>query len=257
MLYSLTMENLNVRIVMNDQFAQPDFRELAGRMRLESALLHPSVEDLERSYSNGRSAIAVNENGRVLGHSRFIPLMDESLRQRLQLSDSVPQIWEMGSSIVYDDLRNRGFSTEIRLALLEKFRVELTEEKLLVIGTTKTLALRRILEKLRERTSYDFDFCHRERFPMIAPFTCVCSGSFGCGYHLGDNCSQADPNPVVDRYLQAVEIPIIGQGDNLKMFCTMLISSRSLAESTELSLRDRFGSRDNLVSFLKEVNYFE
>lgn len=241
-----------------------DFSGLAEASRSEENVLPTTEESLRKSFQTGMSAVFLNEEQRAVGHARFIPLLDEKLRDGLNLSTQVPQIWEMGTGLMLDECRGKGINILLRHGLVRRYRAQMASGEVLVIATTKTPELRRLVDNLADLTTdegdaypLDFRFTNRENIPFIAPFTCVCNPEFGTGYQHGTACNQAEgPSGQTSEFRRGIELPVIGSTEPQKIACTVFVSSTSLARTTSELLQNQFGSRQNLVNKLIERGYF-
>lgn len=233
-------------------------QELHAAMQRESTLLHPTLSSLEQSFQDGR-AIALLDGERAVGYIRFTPLVDDRMRGALAVSPECPDIWEIGSAIILpeDAYRGRGFFSSLRNSLLATVQNEIRQERLLILGTTKTIKVITVLDKAQALGITFYQSAHTE-FPMIAPLTCVCNPDFGCGFHIASHC----PQRVTPSQLK--ELPVLAQAssDGTKIPCTMYVSSRPLAAHIDEALRIRF-AQDNrecpqqaLIDSLKRIDYY-
>ncbi len=241
------------------QFGEKDFRSIyAGITQETSTMLVPKMGDLEESYRSGKAAIITDEEN-VVGYVRFSPLLDDNLANKLGLPDSFPNISEIGTGIIDPAHRGRGLYKLLRGSLLESHADQIIDGRLLVIGTTKTMA---ILNTLHHATDLGmhFEAFHHQEFPMIAPFTCVCEGDFGQGYQHGVNaCTKRVRSELIplQQNLHMLE-PHDG-----KIECCMYVSSRDGAQSINDGLfaffrNDETHPLSNLVQTLRhpDINYY-
>lgn len=254
-------QNMGLRIAKRGEEGI-DFSALAAQSQAEENVLPVSESVLEASFEQDMSAIFVAGN-RAVGHVRFLPLIDQQLHADLGLSDSVPQIWEMGTGLMLPEYRGQGINIVLRHALVTRYQQDMAAGTVLAIATTKTPELRSLVDKMShlfdnpsDRYPTDFRFANRENLPFIAPFTCVCTPDFGSGYQFGTECAQAEPvtQRTVD-FRRGVELPIIGQ-QKQKLACTVFVSSTSLARHTDSQLAAQFNTQANLVRSLMERRYF-
>lgn len=97
-----------------------DLTEIHGGILGEDTLLHPTLDSLRKSYENNM-AVALLDNERVIGFVRFTSLLDKSIKDKLGLESSIPDIWEIGSAIIIKDpqYRGRGFYPRLRSSLFK------------------------------------------------------------------------------------------------------------------------------------------
>lgn len=262
---NIEYHNINTRHV-----SEVDFSMIESGLRSERNTLSAPYTDLEQSYREGMSEMAIDADfdpRLAVGHTRFELLLSASLRLRLGLSEEVPQIWEMGSSYVDPDYRGHGMSTRVRIPLFEMHRQIIENGQVLIIGTTKTGAVTGIMDRItnhfQQPESYmqgvEIRFTNREALPFIAPFTCICRPAFGVGYHTSEHCpspQQSLPRifmtgaEVMQRYTNPLKL--VGR-ENVP--CTMLVSSQEVAQRTNDLINAHFGSRGSLIDALRRYYY--
>lgn len=109
----------------------------------------------------------------------------------------------------------------------------------------------KVLPKSRELNIDFYTSIHTE-FPMIAPFTCVCSPDFGCGFQISTDCFAR----AKEEDLPKLEEIAAKSKDGVKIPCIMYVSSKALASDIDLQLKKNLGSQSNLVQNLKDMGYF-
>ncbi len=174
----------------------------------------------------------------------------------------VPEIWEMGTGVMIPEYRGTGVNNLLRLYLYDHYISEMRKGNILVIGTTKTPELRSVLDRLsieygdnqEKGFKTDFKFCNREKFPHIAPFTCVCTPDFGTGYQYGDVCPAA--NTTIEGFQQGKSIAILPSETKANIPCTMFVSSTELAQQTDNMIANSYKERRNLANNLIKLNYY-
>lgn len=232
--------------------ARPDLRSIHAVINHEQNLLHATLPSLEESFNHGLAVALVSESStEAVGFVRFTPLLGEDLKQKLELSD-VPSIWEIGSAAIAPYYRGRGLYAPLRNDLLATVAQEIRDRQLLVLGTTKSIAVIKVLDDAKD-LGIEFHKCVHTDFPMIAPFTCICTPDFGCGFQLAEEC------PVRVTQQQLLNLNLIAQksNDGTKIPCVMYVSDKDLAESIDRRLMIKFGAQRNLVSALKERGHYD
>lgn len=243
-----------IQFVTSRSQASVDLRPIHQAILQERTLLHPSLENLERSYVQGMSVVMMDE-GRPVGHVRFTPLLDEELKQALGLSSDFPSVWEIGSAVIFDDpaYRGRGHYADLRNNLVAGFVDRIYTDGLLLLGTTKSVSVIKSLPRA-DRIGVFFKNCFHHEFPMVSALTCVCEGDFGQGFHVADNCKkrlQPEGMEIEERVGEVINT------NNEHNKCVMYVSSVRLAEQIDCELNDRFGSLPGLVDRLKAVGHFD
>ncbi|HVZ12390.1 MAG TPA: hypothetical protein VG965_05150 [Patescibacteria group bacterium] len=247
------MENYRL-LKKSETDMQPNFAHIQTIISAESNLLHPDLASLERSFDQGL-AVALNLGDETVGLVRFTPLLDEELKQAIGIPD-FPSIWELGTAIVAAEHRGKGLYNKLQNGLLESFKDEMSQGRLLVLGTTKTIAVLKALRKTEE-LGLDFHIGEHTEFPMIAPFTCVCTPDFGCGFQLTKDC----PQRVAGSQLISLDEIAESSYDKTKIPCTMFVSSKNLASQIDDDLMLKFSEgldspQAALVNRLKGVGYY-
>ena len=227
------MTENNIEYLMREDQGSLGFNQLASRISTEPHLLPVTGQSLGESFDQGLAmAMVVQET--PVGYIRFEPLLTTEFRQRLELALEIPSIWEMGTVYLAPEYRGRNLYPGFNNTFLNRFRDRFDSEELLVIGTTKTPAYLRVLDHARE-VGIDFQRSNHLEYGMVAAFTCICSGDFGRGLHLGDGC----PSRVEPTQLQMVS-DVIAQKSATTIPCTMFVSSRDLAARTDARLIEHF-----------------
>ncbi len=241
------------RIIFADVTTHP-IVEMANIVRAindESTMLQTTEEDMQRSYAQ-RMSVVMLDGQQVIGHTRYIPLLDQTLKNALGLPEQFPQIWEIGGVITHPDYRGNGYNKHLWQHLAQLYRSDLDQGQLLALGTTKHIGILQVLPKL-DQIGLDFRACHHFEFPMVSPFTCICSGSFGQGFHITDHCQSRIGREHGEALKNRAAVP--HQPDGL-MKCSMFVSSLPLAEQVNQDLQRYFGNPYNLVQSLRQFNYF-
>ncbi len=250
------MENL--RFLHNRNInMRPDLRSIHAVINDESNLLHVTLSSLEESFDRGLAIALIPEDStEAIGFVRFTPLLDEDLKQDLGLNN-IPSIWEIGSAAIAPYYRGRGLYTPLRNDLLATVSQEMKDRRLLILGTTKNIAIIKVLDKAKDLGIEFFRSVHTD-FPMIAPFTCICTPDFGCGFQLAENC----PARVTQQQLIQLDEIAESSADGTKIPCVMYVSDKSLAERIDYDLMVKFGGvglnpQRSLVSALKAKGYYD
>lgn len=249
------MENLRVFNRKNTDM-RPNLEPICNVINNESTLLEVDLATIEQSFDNGL-AVALVPEGRedAVGFVRFTPLLDDNLKQRLGIPD-LPSIWEIGSAAIAPEYRGKGLYAPVRNNLLSIVSEEIAENKLLVLGTTKSIAVIKVLEKAKELGINFYQSVHTD-FPMIGRFTCICTPDFGCGFQLMENC----PVRVTAEQLPQLDYLAKNSQDGTKIPCVMYVSDKSLSSEVNDALMVKFAEREgnplvNLVEALKGANYY-
>lgn len=231
---------------------EPDLAPVQRAIEKEKAMLHPSLEELQQSWRDGLTVIAI-VNGEVVGHLRLCKLLDGPLKQRLNLPKDFPEIWETGSGWVHPDYRDTGgIFTQMRYMLLDSQINEIKSKRLLVLGTTKHIAVIKGVRTSAERLGLEFEFVRHLKYPFVAAFTCVCTGELGTGMHSELECPQrTSEDQLVDTLRRAdakraingngngnsgSQLPVVSNNDGWIM-CSMYVSDKELAQSIDNQLR--------------------
>lgn len=250
------MERLRLTRI-NDSDKRSDLRAVHSDIIQEPNLLHPSLSELEESFDRGLAvALVSQDSNEAVGFVRFSPLLEDELKDGLGLNN-FPSIWEIGTAVILPQFRGRGWYAPLRKELLVTVSQDIKEGRLLVLGTTKSIAIIKVLKETKD-LGIDFYKCVHTDFPMIVPFTCVCRPDFGCGFQLTEEC------PVRVTQQQLLNLDSIAQksDDGTKIPCVMYVSDKSLAERIDKDLMVKFGNagsspQQNLVRVLKERSYYD
>ncbi len=233
-----------------------DFARIAEMISSEPSLLHPDQASLQESFAKNQ-AVVMYDDEKLIGFVRFTPLLTPQLKEQIGLPENFPDISEIGSAVLLNspEYRGKGLYAPLRNRLLETIKDRVEEEKLLVLGTTKNIAVYKVLPQSSE-LGIDFYTSRHTEFPMIAPFTCVCSPDFGCGFQLSTEC----PERVEED--QLINLINISESNKGKIPCIMYVSDKSLAERMDKSLGYYFGGYDlppqqTLVQRLVQNAYYE
>lgn len=249
-----------------------NFSHIASAVNRESAAMLPVTPDaLRNSYAAGMSTVIIDtEHGdRPVGHVRFSPLLTPELRAQLQLSNDIPELWEIGTGMIdgSDHYRNQGLYRMLRNAHVSRFVDELTSGNLVSIGTTKSLKVLHTLHHAQEEFGVEGIILPHTAMPFTAAFTCVCTGAFGCGFQSGvDACPQRikpEQFPGV-QFIDHTNLSAIEQirdlnGGSGKIPCTMYLQGNKQAiMKMEMRLQEQFGTPENLVESLRspQTDYY-
>lgn len=223
----------------------------------EPNLLQATLSSLEESFDRGLAVALVPEDStEAVGFVRFTPLLSEDLKQDLGLND-LPSIWEIGSAAIMPDYRGRGLYAPLRNGLLATVLEKIEGRQLLILGTTKNIAIIKVLNEAKN-LGIEFHKSVHTDFPMVAPFTCICRPDFGCGFQLTENC----PVRVTQQELLQLDTIAVNSPDGTKIPCVMYVSDRELAERIDHDLVLKFrgegvSPQGNLVKALKERGYYD
>lgn len=228
-----------------------DLEPIYQAINAEKGLLHPSLTAIQESYRKGL-AVGMLSNDQIVGFVRFSPLLDEQLKIDLGLTLEFPNIWEVGSAIITAGFRGGGLYASLRNTLVRKYIKDIQEDRLLILGTTKTIPVLKSLSKAQSIGVF-LQPCFHLDYPMIAAFTCVCKGSFGQGFQDGENCTSRTQkeNVPIDN-----DLSLIVQNKDGNIPCNMYTSSSELAMKINHTLMDLFGSSGELVRSLKRTGYY-
>lgn len=247
-------ERVIIPVSVKDGQGNLDFGPWArGIDHYPDSMLPVTPEDLSASFNQGLAIALIDpQTNEVMGGSRFVPLLDNELKEKMGLDKNFPQIWEMGSVIIFNSqVRGNGFSLDLNKALLDSVRQKTEAGELLVIGTTKSIVLLSTLKK----EGLNFSFSSHTEFPLIAPLTCICTGEMGQGFQESTNCSfRVSPE-------QIANLPALADKKG-KVPCTLFVSSKQLAQKIDGELRTRFLKDDPVnpqraeVELLKTIGYY-
>ncbi len=237
----------------SESLPDPDLMSVHQTMLGEPTLLHPGIGDLKDSYDAGMAAVMTDESGVVCGYARLSPLVAPELRTKLGLPSTIPEVWEIGSAVIQREHRGNGRYSAFRRSLLQAHINAIHEGKVLVLGTTKNIAVMKVLPDAAV-IGINFYPCVHTEFPMIAPLTCVCEPDFGSGFQHGAHCDSRTTQVALDTLLKN-----LSQENQLRSpqtACTMYVSDYNLAATTNAALVEHFGSQEGLISALKAQDYF-
>jgi len=246
----------------------PNFGLIAQGLASEAATLPVPESILADSFRSGMSAIVCQFNEedcpQGLGHVRFTPLLSLSQRNALQL-EGLPDIWEMGSGYINDQIRSLGLYAPLRDRLIREHIESITSGKVLILGTTKTPQVLSVLKKPLEAFGLEAFFCNHRTFPMISGLTCTCSGDHGQGYQFGpDSCShrvttaRLPVGKIVSTTLNGGYKPAIMELQaNAKMPCCLYMYGKpEKIQTLETILRHIHGDPANFTQKLIRMGYY-
>lgn len=233
-----------------------DFGKIADMISHESMLLHPTARSLQESFDR-HQAIVMYDREELVGFVRFTPLLDSLLKDKIGLSQEFPDISEIGSAVLLNEpeYRGKGLYAPLRNKLLETVSDKAIGGDILILGTTKNIAVYKVLQNSKE-LGLDFYPCRHTEFPMIAPFTCVCTPDFGQGFQLSGECPQrVETNQLIN--LEQIADETYG-----KIPCVMYVSDKDLARKMDAELLQTFGdnminAQTELVQRLKVNNHYD
>ncbi|MEK7450593.1 MAG: hypothetical protein AAB662_01480 [Patescibacteria group bacterium] len=222
-------------------------------------MLPVSPDQLQKSYGADMATVLLDD-GKIVGGTRFVPLLDSAKKQELNLSSlQLPDIWELGSIAVAKEAMGNGFSRDVNKHLLSSVKERIRNGELLVIGTTKTAVVIRMLWGLDLKDIGNFSVASQRDLPMIAPLTCVCKPPLGTGFQMSQNCRYRISPKEAEEVAQKKR----GFGLNPGIPCALFISDIDLARRTDGVLKERFSKVDPsnpqgaLVAALKEKGYYK
>lgn len=249
---SKSMERL--RIATYQEIGEVNLEPIHQAILNEPTLLHPSLDVLKQSFQDNK-AIVMLDGQEPVGFARLVNLVDDGLKKRLGLGSDFPNINEVGSAVIINkpEYRGNGYYGDLRNALLQIKQQEIITGELLVVGTTKNIAVVRVLPK-SAKLGINFQTCHHSEYPMVSPFTCICSGDFGQGYQLSSSCNSR----ISESYCQVNgKINLMPIDPDGKIACIMYISSVQVASRANRLLQGAFGTQERLVNALCEVSYYD
>lgn len=242
--------------------ADLNFKPWGDLIRANSQDMLPVKDkDLERSYVDGLATVLLNSDNKIVGGTRFIPLLDSAKKQELNLSGlQLPDIWELGSIVVAKEAMGNGFSKDLNRTLLSSVKKKVQNGELLVIGTTKTAAILRMLWGLDlNDIGGEFSILPHIDLAMIAPLTCVCEKPLGTGFQMSPNCEYR----VTPRQTEEIKQKERGFGLSPKIPCTLFVSDMALAKRTDDVLRQKYSMinpanpQEALVVALNRIGYYK
>lgn len=269
------MSRFEIAHIENHPARGVDFRYLANIIGKEKAsMLKATPKSLEQSYKGGMSTVVMDmETNMPVGHIRFSPLTTPDLRKKLNLVQSLPNLWEIGTGIIdgSDGYRGKGLYRMVRNEHIARFQDKLNDGSLIALGTTKSLRILKTLLHAQEKYNVQGVILRHTDLPFIAAFTCVCKGDFGQGYQCGvDACGERikpeqlpvtiHPNSFSRGSIDQTDtksISAIGKmnGNSDVIPCTMYVQGKKDAIlNMENCLRNQFGTPENLVDMLRQVN---
>lgn len=213
---------------------------------------------LRKSYDADMATVLL-DGGKIVGGTRFVPLLDSAKKQELNLSSlQLPDIWELGSIAVAKEAMGNGFSRDVNKNLLSSVKERIQNGELLVIGTTKTAAVIRMLWGLDLKDIGNFSVSSQSDLPMIAPLTCVCKPPLGTGFQMSPNCEYRISPKEAEEVTQKKR----GFGLNPGIPCALFVSDIDLARRTDGVLKKRFSEvnpsnpQGELVAALQRIGYY-
>lgn len=243
-------------------------RLVAGMGREKTSILPVTTAGIAKSYAEGMSSVMVEKKtGNAIAHIRFSPLITPQLREQLQLSPGLPMLWEIGSGYVEKEHRREGLYNVLRNEHVGRFKEELTTGSHIFLGTTKSIRVLHALRHAQEEHHIEGVILPHSSLPFIAAFTCVCKGDFGQGYQCGvDACGerikpeQFPMSKSINGLLDQMDVKSIDEikdlnGGEGKIPCTMYVQGKiETVLKMEEDLRNQFGTPENLVEKLRQVN---
>jgi len=240
-----------------------DFQRIHRAILVEPALLHPSLADLQESFEAGLAVAQTEEvdDGQVaIGYSRVIPLLSREQITALDLPVDFPDIYELGTVFVLPEYRGQRIAEGLQRQLIRRFKQQLDQNEILILGTTKT---RKVLHQLDKLADEGVEFYHSRHteFPHLAPVTCVCEPDFGSGFQFGTEC----PQRITETEMETIHQTLPRNGvillrDVDKIPCTMFVSNRDLAARVDTTIAQAYGqdasAQEAFVNRLVELNYF-
>lgn len=221
-------------------------------------MLPVDPDQLRESYSADMATVLL-DGDKIVGGTRFVPLLDSAKKQELNLSSlQLPDIWELGSIAVAKEAMGNGFSRDVNRNLLSSVKERIQNGELLVIGTTKTAVVIRMLWGIDLKDIGNFSVSSQSDLPMIAPLTCVCKPPLGTGFQMSPNCEYRISTKEAEEVAQKER----GFGLNPGISCALFISNIDLARRTDGVLKKRFSKvnpsnpQGALVAALKGIGYY-
>src|SRR5579872_5413685 len=254
-------EQLQLENVDTSRIKSVSFEYLHVSIQQEPALLHPSLEDMVKSYEDRlgvAKTVKMDQIEVAVGYSRLIHLLSKEQKVRLELSMDFPDIYELGTVFVHPAFRGRGIAEDLQRELLLRFKDRIDARKLLVLGTTKTLKVLHMLDKMRR---YGFNFYHSRHtdYPNLSPLTCICTPPFGEGFQITKNCSKRVSSEMV--VFLSNSLSRVDKRNSDAIPCTMFVSSKSLADEIDDLLGKSKGDGPNsqrlLIRSLKNMGYYD
>jgi hypothetical protein len=270
------MNNLEVVYVGVLPANQISFKHIADGVNNERrTMLHVTPESLLTSYVSGFSTVIIDKanNDTPVGHIRFIPLITQELKSKINFPTALPELWEIGTGLIdnSDGYRGRGLYRMIRNAHVGRFQSDLNNGSLVAIGTTKSLKILHTLHQAQNKYGIEGIILRHTDLPFIAAFTCVCTEDFGKGYQCGINACdkriQSDQLPMTSTNnnlldqsnLNAIMGIISLNGNSDTIPCTMYLQGKKDAIlGMEAKLKKQFGTPENLVLQLRDptIDYY-
>lgn len=243
-------------------------RLVAGMGREKTSILPVTTAGIAKSYAEGMSSVMIEKKtGNAIAHIRFSPLITPQLREQLQLPPGLPMLWEIGSGYVVKEHRKEGLYNILRNEHVGRFKEELTTGSHIFLGTTKSIRVLHALRHAQEEHRIEGVILPHTSLPFIAAFTCVCKGDFGQGYQCGVNACKERIQPgqfpmmsSENGLLNQTNISAIDEikdlnGGEGKIPCTMYVQGeKNTILNMEQQLADKFGTPENLVDRLRQVN---
>ena len=242
-----------------ENFDNATFSHLQKLIAIEADLLHPTADALLQSFQSGQAIIALDNSSekRPIGYVRLEPLLSNSIRKGLGLTDGFPEIAELGTMFVEEGLqyRGKGHMRKMCNQLFEAKHQELSDCKLLVIGTAKDS---RVIRTLQGISSAHFEVCHHLDLPHLAALTCICNGTFGSGFQN----NPLECNARLDNfYLGKVDelARHLKETSSTKIRCVMFVSNKELALKIDAELAKLFSAESSVMDLrdrLMELGYY-
>jgi len=251
----------SISVVDIDSHPCPELEEILEAMKQEKGvLLQPSLKSLSVSYENKQACVLMDKE-RPVGYVRFSPLLDPQLKDKVGLSQEVPDVYEIGSAIILPDHRGKGYYSRLRNSLLRLGLERMEKGKLMVIGTTKNIRVAEVLPKAID-LGIDFYASTHGEFPGVQCLTCVCNPNFGEGVQYRFDCPKGiDQESLIQLKLisdwETHRKEVTQFSPDGKIPCVMYVSDKSLAQKTSDMLLAAFGSKELLAKTLMKVDYYE
>ncbi|PIV62544.1 hypothetical protein COS12_01995 [Candidatus Roizmanbacteria bacterium CG01_land_8_20_14_3_00_33_9] len=266
------METTSYRFYTQNHGHPIDFRLVdRGITRESSRVLQVTTADLAASFTNAMSAVVgrnhhqPGEMVEALGHVRFSPLLDPLLKNKLDLQDC-PEIWEMGTGFMDPEtFRGKGLYGPLRNELLKIYIDKIRGGEVMIMGTTKTKAVLRVLKDAMAMDIGAF-YTNPLSLPFISAFTCVYHGSFGQGFQNGTDACPKRVNqtsaPIKTFFNAQDQQPIdrIIPNERRLIPCYFYAyGNPETAQKIDGILKGQFGTPDNLVTQLRQpdINYYQ
>lgn len=216
----------------------------------ENKMIHPTAESITQSYLDGRGAILKNSENRAIAFCRLIPLLPYEKMNNQLLMQGCAEVYELGTVIVDPKERGKGYGKDVIHALFEKNRKAIVNNEMLIIGTTTTIPMLKILNSMD--SAIYFHAGSLDRYRWLKTLTCTCSPNEplgGTGIHLDPFCTVRAPIREilpVNSELNLIKL-------NQEAGCKIFISNLELADHVNQLLEIIIGSQMSEQEFAREV----